>query len=154
MKRTLTAVLVCAMLAITALASGCASGKVTPSPSPMATPKVTVAPTTAPTEPAATALPPANSPDTTPGGEAGAGTIEGFEEGKTVDETAMAAVKKAVTAKYPDAKIKSATFETYQDKQAYHVILEEAVDGNTDIYVFADGTVTPMTTGGSSTSGS
>lgn len=154
MKKTLTAVLVCVMLAAL-LASGCRSGNVapSPSPSPMATPKVTVTPATTPAVPSPEVSGSPEQGGTGNGtGDNGTGTgtgsesITGFEEGKTVDLAATPEIERAVKEKYSDAKVKSATYETYQSKQAYHVVLEEAVEGSKDLYVFADGTVTPMST--------
>ncbi len=140
MKR-INVLILAALTAALLLSVGCKrSTTPTPSPSPILT---------ATPMPSAAITPeqPATSPDTLASPDTSAGmTIPDFEEGKVVTEADVPDVVKAVTDKYPDAKIKTITMETYEDKQCYHVLLEEAVDGNKDLMVTPDGTVTPMKT--------
>jgi len=137
MKRKISLTLVL-ILSLVLVFAGCKKGAVTPSPA------LTVKPaTTATIQPSAS--PTSTAPMTSPGTTAGA--ITGFEEGKTVDVKTIPDVEKAVLAKYAGATIKSVTFATYMNQQAYKVMLSGATDGTTEAYVDATGKVlsTPNT---------
>ncbi len=125
MKRTLSIMLLTAMLAVlSALSMGCNDGMVTPTPRVSASPRTTTQPT----------------------GSAGGenGNIEGFVEGQMVDKTQVPEVVQAITAEVPNASISSITFATYMGKQMYHVILSSTGNGDSkEYYVTADGTLIP-----------
>ncbi len=74
------------------------------------------------------------------------GAISGFEEGKQVNESDVPEVTKAVKGKYANAKITGITMSTHEGNQVYHVMLEGAAD-TTDIYVDAQGNITPYVNG-------
>ncbi|MEG1547513.1 MAG: hypothetical protein RR232_04710 [Clostridia bacterium] len=146
MKRAWSIILTAVLFAALLTAAGCKPKPTAPSPSPViaVTPKPSAPLPTPPPEPSSV-VPPVVSPAASPGTTVES-TIKGFEEGKVVKAKDVPEVEKAVKAKYKDAKIKSITMETYENKQIYHVILEAAVDGNKDLCVTSDGVVTPMTT--------
>ena len=147
MKKT---ILISLLALALVLAVGCTNdGNVNPSPSPAGT----MAPVT--TNPPAN-TPAANTPavtdsatmptDAAGNGGTAAGSIEGFEEGKTVKETDLPEkVAAAIKEAYNEVKIKTISFATYLNDQVYHVVLEEPAgnDKTEQFYVKADGTIVP-----------
>jgi hypothetical protein len=74
--------------------------------------------------------------------------IEGFEEGKTIEEGSLPEqVRKAISEAYANVKIKTISFASYLDQQMYLVTLEEPASDKTEqFYVKADGTIVPYAT--------
>ena len=139
-----------ALLLIAATMMGCGMmGNVKPTPSPSIKPSAN--PTVNPTaSPLAT-----KSPVGTDGGGTGAlGEIPNFMEGSVVDAEDVPEIVKAIEAKYAGASIQSITHETYLENQVYHIVLNGAADGTTQVYVQPDGTIIPYENGTQTDSGS
>ena len=141
-------------LALTLIAAAaCTNVEPVPSPSPVVTtaPVTTTNPTTAPATNPASPTPGNTASDGDVSGQNGAGTdgmIEGFEEGKTIDEADLPQrIADAIKEAYDQVKIKTITFANYMDEQVYHVILSEPAgeDKTEQFYVRADGTIVPYT---------
>lgn len=79
------------------------------------------------------------SPDA--GSATGEGTIEGFAEGKEVQQADVPLVVKAVTDKYENATIQSIKFATMDKKQVYAVTLSGGTSNGQTVYVNPDGTL-------------
>lgn len=133
MKKT---ILIGLLAVVLLLALGCTPANPAPTPSPLAT-----------TAPLASPSPPTvNPPVTSPEANGGAGAIEGFEEGKTVQESELPQkVSDAIQKAYNNVKIKTITYVTYMNDQVYHVVLEEPAGAEKveEFYVSADGTILP-----------
>lgn len=80
------------------------------------------------------------------GADATAGVIEGFEEGKTVEQTQVPDIVQAVKAQYPNAQITGVSMATHENKQLYHVMLSGDADTK-EIYVDAQGNISPYIAG-------
>lgn len=139
MKRT---ILIGLLAVVLLLALGCTPAKPAPSPTPL-TP---TAPLASPS-PLATTPPAASASPAAPASPAGgAGTITGFEEGKTVKESELPQkVTDAIKKAYNNVKIKTITYVTYMNDQVYHVVLEEPAGPEKveQFYIKADGTIVP-----------
>ena len=153
MKKTTTAFLLAALLLGSVLLCACESGNVSPSPSPAATlrPTTPATPAASPSAPAASPVTSA-SPATGTGDDVQVTPLEGFEEGKAVEQSKVPDVVKALKDKYPDATIKSITYAMNGVQQAYHVMLTNKDKSTTEIYVSPDGTITPYEAASSSAS--
>lgn len=92
----------------------------------------------------------ANGGEAAAGGALTGGIINGFEEGKVVDQSEIPDVVQAVKEKYPDAQINSVTMTSHEDKQVYHVMLDGTADTK-EIYVDSQGNISPYIAGMSDT---
>jgi len=144
-------------LTITALlAAGCAmeeqGGQVKPSPD---TPAATQAPATQPPATGAP-IPEPGQAETATGGNAMEGAmdkIEAFVEGAVVEaEQLPAKIGEALRQKYPDGSIKTVTYATYQDKQTYKVVMDNA-GASEEVYVTAGGEILPANGGATGSNG-
>lgn len=78
----------------------------------------------------------------TPEQDANKGRIEGFMEGKVIDQAdAPDVVKNVVTNFFNGMNIQSITHDTYEERQAYKVTLQGEGELAKNLFVLPDGTV-------------
>lgn len=167
MKKSIKLFAVVALIAATALVISACSGGNNPTNTPGRTPENTVRPSTSPnasvqpsgspatgdtsdspsisTSPEASGSPlTSDSPDASasPGQDANKGDIEGFTEGKVIDqEDAPDVVKNVIKNFFSGMTIQSITHDRYEGRQAYKVTLQGEGELAKNFFVFPDGSV-------------
>lgn len=167
MKKSIKLFAVVALIAATALVISACSGGNNPTNTPGKTPETTVRPSVSPnasvkpsgspavggtsespgisTSPEASGAPlTSGSPDvsTSPGQDANKGGIEGFTEGKVIDQKdAPDVVKNVISNFFSGMTIQSITHDKYESRQAYKVTLQGEGELAKNFFVFPDGSV-------------
>ena len=137
------------LVAFVLVGAGCnnRNNVITPTPTQRLNPTATIAPANTPGySPAASPAGPNGTGG--PNGTSGNGYIEGFREGEVIQEHELPAhVLAAIRDEYPNTTIKSASYATYLNRHMYLVTLEGGPQGTTQVYVSAEGTLTPHENG-------